>query len=177
MSTIKLNDTQLVVLTAAAKAAAPIGVDALTTLKAKGGARTRAVNGLLKRGLLEEVAVKPGVPVWRKKTDGRPIALAITAEGCAAIGVDPAPGGGNGGADGSAGTGPSFRPGTKQARLVELLTADSGATISTLTAALGWQPHSVRAAITGLRKRGYRVERQLEDGTSRYHIASGRRAA
>ena len=50
MSTIKLNDTQLVVLTAAAKAAAPIGVDALTTLKAKGGARTRAVNGLLKRG-------------------------------------------------------------------------------------------------------------------------------
>ena len=59
MSTIKLNDTQLVVLTAAAKAAAPIGVDALTTLKAKGGARARAVNGLLKRRLLEEVAVKP----------------------------------------------------------------------------------------------------------------------
>ncbi len=171
----KLNDTQLVVLTAAAKAAAPIGVDSLTTLKAKGAARTRAVNGLLKRGLLEEVAVKPGEPAWRKDKDGRASALSITAEGCAAIGVEPVPGG-TSGAKASAGEGPSFRPGTKQARLVDLLTAHGGATISVLTAALGWQAHSVRAAITGLRKRGYPVERQLEDGMSRYRIASGRRA-
>ncbi len=177
MSTIKLNDTQLVVLNAAAKAGAPIGAEALTTLKAKGAARTRAVNGLLKRGLLEEVAVKPGEAAWRKDKDGRAMALSITAEGCAAIGVEPGPGSGNGGTESGAGKEPSFRPGTKQARLVELLAADGGATISALTAALAWQPHSVRAAITGLRKRGYRVERQLEDGTSRYRIASGRRAA
>ena len=166
MSTIKLNDTHLVILTAAAKAAAPIGAEALTTLKAKSAARTRAVNGLLKRGLLEEVAVKPGEAAWRKDKDGRAVALAITAEGCAAIGVEPGPGGGNGGL----GEGPSVRLGTKQARLIELLTADGGATISALTSALGWQSHSVRAAITGLRKRGYRVERQLEDGPSFYRI-------
>ena len=166
---IKLNDTQLVILNAAAKAAAPFGTLALKGLKAKGATLTRAVNGLLKRRLLEEVAVKPGETAWRKDKDRHAIALSITAEGCAAIGVEPIPGG--------AGTERKFRPGTKQARLVELLMADNGATITALRGALGWQPHSVRAAITGLRKRGFQVERQLEDGMSRYHIAPGRRAA
>ena len=98
--------------------------------------------------LLEEVVVKSGETAWRKDKVGRAVALAITAEGCAAIGVDPAPGGGNGGADGSAGKGPSFRPGTKQARLVELLTADGGATISTLTAALTLPLRVVHATAT-----------------------------
>jgi DNA-binding MarR family transcriptional regulator len=174
MSTIKLSDTQLVVLNTAAKAVAPIGPEALTTLKAKGAARTRAVNGLLKRGLLEEVAVKPGEPVWRKDKDGRAVALTITAEGCAAIGVEPVPGGDNGGAKPGAGEGPSFRPGTKQARLVELLAAEGGATISALTAALAWQPHSVRAAITGLRKLGLAVTRAKDDaGVTVYRVAEG----
>ncbi len=172
----KLNDTQLVVLTAAAKAGAPIGAEALTTLKAKGGARARAVNGLLKRRLLEEVAVKPREAAWRKDKGGRAVALAITAEGCAAIGVEPGPGG-NSGADRGAGEEPSFRPGTKQARLVELLNGAHGASITDLTEALGWLPHTVRAALTGLRKRGYEIERRVEDGASRYRIASGRRAA
>ena len=169
MSTIKLNDTQHVILNAAAKAAAPIGAKALTILRAKGASRTRAVNGLLKRGLLEEIVVKPGTPGWRNDKDDRAVALSITAEGCAAIGVEPVPGG--------AGAERKFRPGTKHARLVELLMADDGATITALRDALGWQSHSVRAAITGLRKRGFQVERQLEDGTSRYRIAPGRRAA
>jgi len=177
MSTIKLNDTQLVILNAAANAATPIGVEAPTILKAKGASWTRAVNGLLKRRLLEEVVVKSGETAWRKDKVGRAVALAITAEGCAAISVAPVPAGDDGGTDGGAGEGPSFRVGTKQARLIKLLEADGGATISALTAALGWQPHSVRAAITGLRKRGYRVDRQLEDGTSRYRIAPARRAA
>ena len=69
------------------------------------------------------------------------------------------------------------RAGTKQAALVDMMRTAAGATIAQMGAKMGWQPHSVRAAITGLRKRGYRVERQLEDGTSRYRIASGRRAA
>ena len=69
------------------------------------------------------------------------------------------------------------RAGTKQATLVDMMRTANGATIAQMGARMGWQPHSVRAAITGLRKRGYRVERQLEDGTSRYSIAPGRRAA
>jgi hypothetical protein len=43
--------------------------------------------------------------------------------------------------------------------------------IRDLTKATAWQAHSVRAAITGLRKRGFQVERSNEDGVSRYRIA------
>jgi hypothetical protein len=71
MSTIKLNDTQLVILNAAVKAAAPIGVEAPTILKAKGASWTRAVNGLLKRRLLEEVVVKSVPPsAWGRSRHG-----------------------------------------------------------------------------------------------------------
>ncbi len=71
----------------------------------------------------------------------------------------------------------SPRSGTKQARLVDLLNGDHGASLTDLTAALGWLPHTVRAALTGLRKRGYEIERRVEDGTSRYSITAGSRAA
>ena len=35
----------------------------------------------------------------------------------------------------------------------------NGATLATLEKATGWQPHSVRAALTGLRKKGHVIER------------------
>lgn len=48
--------------------------------------------------------------------------------------------------------------GTKEAGLVSALTG-KGKTIAQLTELLGWQPHTVRAAFTRLRKRGYIIER------------------
>ena len=65
---------------------------------------------------------------------------------------------------------------TKQAQILCLLRRKKGATIRDLTKATAWQAHSVRAAITGLRKRGFRVGRSNEDGVSRYRIAEGRKA-
>ncbi len=52
---------------------------------------------------------------------------------------------------------PSVKPGTKQARLVDQLSRPGGASIADLGALLGWQPHTVRAALTGLRKKGYQI--------------------
>ncbi len=51
-------------------------------------------------------------------------------------------------------------PTTKSAMLRHLLQARSGASMARLREATGWQPHSVRAALSGLRKAGYAVERQ-----------------
>ena len=48
------------------------------------------------------------------------------------------------------------RGGTKLAEVVELLQRDRGATIDELIDATGWLPHTTRAALTGLRKRGFR---------------------
>lgn len=47
---------------------------------------------------------------------------------------------------------------TKQQHLIQLLGLKSGADITSLGAKLGWQPHTTRAAITGLRKAGYEIE-------------------
>ena len=43
-----------------------------------------------------------------------------------------------------------------------------------LVEATGWQKHTVRAALTGLRKRGRSISRERADGTSRYRIGEGR---
>lgn len=47
------------------------------------------------------------------------------------------------------------RPGSKQALVIGMLSAKSGATLGALVDATGWLPHTTRAALTGLRKRGF----------------------
>ena len=59
---------------------------------------------------------------------------------------------------------------TKQALLLELVGRKGGATLEELTSETGWLPHTTRAAITGLRKRGHDVQCQRLDGVSRYTV-------
>ena len=66
---------------------------------------------------------------------------------------------------------------TKQAAILNLLHQAEGASIGDLTSATGWQAHSVRAALTGLRKRGHDIERSVESGASRYRVIEKRKAA
>ncbi len=47
---------------------------------------------------------------------------------------------------------------SKKSQLIGMLGRDGGTTIAEISAALGWQPHTTRAAITGLRKSGHEVE-------------------
>ncbi len=61
---------------------------------------------------------------------------------------------------------------TKRDQVFNLIAASNGASIGELTTATGWQPHSVRAVISGLRKRGYDIlPAKQADGTRRYRIA------
>ena len=64
------------------------------------------------------------------------------------------------------------RAGSKLAEVVGLLGRESGASIDELIAATDWLPHTTRAALTGLRKRGYSIERRREDDATRYWLAS-----
>lgn len=48
---------------------------------------------------------------------------------------------------------------TKGEILRKLLSRKSGADLAALQSATGWQPHSVRAALSGLRKAGYIIDR------------------
>ncbi len=61
---------------------------------------------------------------------------------------------------------------TKQAMLLELIGREEGATLEELTSVTEWLPHTTRAAITGLRKRGHDVQCKRLDGFSRYMVGS-----
>jgi Protein of unknown function (DUF3489) len=66
------------------------------------------------------------------------------------------------------------REGTKIAKVINLLQRDQGAALDELIAATGWLPHTARAALTGLRHRGYEVclERGGKDRASVYRVVS-----
>jgi hypothetical protein len=64
---------------------------------------------------------------------------------------------------------------TKKGAILSLLQRPDGAAISELTAATGWQVHSVRAALTGLRKEGKELLRDKDQaGITLYRIAEER---
>jgi len=65
---------------------------------------------------------------------------------------------------------------TKAAILRKLLSRKTGADLDALRSATGWQPHSVRAALSGLRKAGYNIDRAnpaKPGGSTVYRITSG----
>lgn len=72
---------------------------------------------------------------------------------------------------------PLFRPGTRQAQILDLLQRHEGADIDEMVQLTGWQPHSVRAVLTGFRKRGVEVTRMKEgNGVSVYRATLPGRA-
>jgi Protein of unknown function (DUF3489) len=185
---VKLTDKQLVMLSAAAQRE-----DLCLTApdKLKGAILTKVSEKLMKLGLVREIRAKTGMPVWRRDA-GQSYALKLTAAGSKAIAVDD----GSDEATTSAETteprpihnatkapGPEIigerantlvpRAGSKLARVIDLLQRRGGATVPTLIEATGWLPHTTRAALTGLRKRGYAIARERNKaGDSIYCIAT-----
>ncbi len=194
----KLSDTQLVILSAAARRQDGTVLPLPRSLKVNKAAATTVLKSLLKKGLVAERPAAADAAHWRESRDGGRTALAITDTGLQAIGVDvdrktskqssstkaqpkqrsrraePKPSG----SKPKGGTSPAaVRPGTKQALLIDLLKRKKGATIKAIVKTLRWLPHTVRAALTRLRQQGFRIKRVREDGVSRYRIAEDRKAA
>jgi hypothetical protein len=65
----------------------------------------------------------------------------------------------NRGAATSEKTAPNPRQGSKAGVVLGLLRRAEGATLAELVGATGWLAHTTRAALTGLRKKGYVVEK------------------
>lgn len=69
-------------------------------------------------------------------------------------------------------------PRTKADTVTRLLIREKGATIEEIVKATGWQPHSCRAFLTGLRKKGNSIVREDRgDGKTAYRIAAPAAAA
>jgi predicted ArsR family transcriptional regulator len=63
---------------------------------------------------------------------------------------------------------------TKKDRILSLLKRKSGASIEQIGKETGWQPHTVRAALTRLRQAGFPIERSRDGEVSRYRVIKDR---
>ena len=177
---IKLTDTQLVMLSAAAQRDDRCIVPPPSL---KSAAAQKIATKLVAAGLAKEMKAKPGAHIWRRDDENRQaFVLKLTAAGLKAIAVEEAEGvkpaveisppavgevpanivdheAAAGNAAGSTAIAMP-REGSKLAAVVDLLRREDGATVEQLADAMGWLPHTTRAALTGLRKRGFGIDRR-----------------
>ena len=178
---IKLTDAQLLMLSDATQRE-----DRIMAMppRLKGGAAQKAAAKLIAAGLVKETKAKTRAPAWRRNAETeQSYALKLTAVGLRASAID------NGvtasttavettpkeGAEVADTTPAALAPreGAKISRVVGLLQRDNGATLDEVIAATGWLPHTSRAALTGLRKRGYAIEKHRNtEGRRGYIIAA-----
>jgi hypothetical protein len=64
------------------------------------------------------------------------------------------------------------KPVSKQQQLAALVVRDEGATLEQMIAVTGWLPHTTRAALTGLRKKGYVISSDKVDGVRTYRAVA-----
>lgn len=187
----RLTDTQLVTLSRAAQSS-----DARIALPdhLRGSAAVRVIQSLLLHGLIREVEMPASIGLAERSSSP---CYTITARGLEAIGVEqvdgpvesedtkiedatlrskekalPAPA--------SRQRATTSRPPkrerthSKQAEVLALMNGEAGASIEAIMTATGWQAHTIRAVISGFRKRGLSVARTHDQtGVSRYRIAQG----
>ena len=64
------------------------------------------------------------------------------------------------------------KPPTKSATVNKLLSREKGATVAELAKATAWKDHSVRAFLTGIRKKTTLTKEQRTDGSIAYRLTS-----
>lgn len=183
----KISDTQALILSAATQRPEHIALPLPESLR--GGAAAKVVGAMIANGFLQEVDadLRKGEPVWRETGDGHGTTLVATDAGLAAIGIDPedansAPTGATDAPSDAPATDTPTAPeaapkartpreGTKQATLIAMLRAPDGATIEEITAATGWQSHTVRGAMAGALKKklGLEVTSEKVEGRGRVY--------
>jgi hypothetical protein len=175
-NTKKLSDTQLILLTSASQRENGSLLPPPSSITARGEALRKSISAIINRGLVEEKEVTRADAVWsmaddrrvgvfitdlaRTLLDGSDAEEAFTVETTGAAVAPAAP------KDLKA----APRSGTKQALVVEMLQRESGVALAELAAATGWLPHTTRAALTGLKKKGHAITKAKTDGVSRYSL-------
>lgn len=175
-----LNDTQRLILAAAAARADRRALPFPDSLRAPPPAVTRTVQSLIRTELLAEIPADANDAVWREDDTGGRVTLVVTLAGLAAVGVEPEEGPTQSTAaapvtapPAPAEASPSKR--SKQDIVVALLRSSTGASIKEMEAATGWQAHSVRGFMSGALKRRLKLDVvSVKDATGerRYQIAA-----
>lgn len=68
---------------------------------------------------------------------------------------------------------------TKKTELIKLLSTKAGSDIQSISAQLGWQAHTTRAALSGLRKAGFEITKAppAKGGPCKYRIVPAAKGA
>jgi hypothetical protein len=167
----KLNDMQLILLTSAAQRESGSVLPAPASVADAGDRLKKAIASLRKRSLVEEAPAKTAEATWQTDGDER-IGLFINAAGRSAINIEPGPAEAPDTSVVETPVAQATKPKreTKSGALAALLQRPEGATLAEMVGATGWQPHTTRAALTGLRKKGFSIEKAKRGDETCYSI-------
>lgn len=179
----KLTDIQAILLTLGAQREDGSLLPPPDTLQNKNSPVRKAIGQLIKRTFAAEVEVTDPAKAWREEGDLR-FGATITEAGKQAIGVaeQPEPHAASDSPalkDGAIGEAPAVgaqtapRPASKQGKVLQMLERTEGASLDELVQATGWLPHTTRAALTGIRKRGVTLDKSKVEGVTRYRATTG----
>lgn len=169
----KLSDIQTILLSSAAQRADGSLLPPPDTLGAATDRIYKAIAGLIRRLYADEVPAVAGERAWRVDGDQQ-FGAVITDGGRVAISVEPV-------ALVTSTTEPSqislptnadsARP-TKTGLVLTLLKREQGATLAEIIEATNWLPHTTRAALTGLRKKGHDITKGKRGNATSYTLAA-----
>ena len=170
----KLTDLQLILLSTATQRKDGNVFPLADSIAREDDRIAQAIAPLLRRNFIEEAPVKQRTRAWREE-DQQLVGLVITSAGRAIIGADEgedetALDQKQSAAELSSEVHSKMGVGSKVGLVLGLLRRAEGATISDLTGATGWLPHTTRAALTGLRKKGYVIAKAKRDDVTCYRI-------
>jgi len=204
--TIKLNDTQRILLSTAAGREDRMILPPPQSVPLDDPKTEKALQGLLRRRLVEEVRVPLDAPTWRSGEGEQPLGLVIAAAGFDAIGLSEMAGDppasakkethptrskrrgedaqNSNATEKSMSRRPKAQEGkpaahkTKASAVLTLLRRKSGATLPQLMEATGWQPHTVRGFLSGTVKTrmGLTLTSEKPNGGERRYRVQGGKA-
>lgn len=165
----KLNDLQLILLSTASRRDDGSLLPPPDSIGERTPAVEKAIKSLVRRGLAAGLDTSDAVgplPLDRDPLVG----VRIAAAGSAALGLK------EGDEERSCGSNSEPPPPaqqTKTALVLSMLGSPTGATLGQLVAATGWLPHTTRAALTGLRKKGHALISEKAGSAERvYRVAA-----
>lgn len=167
----RLNNRQIALLSHAASRPQGNVLPLPEDMQMKGGGLAQMLKALERRGLVR----RQGDDVWAITRDGRATVAdevdndknSKQEDRVSPVATEDLDAG-----DAETDKTPRFRPATRQAQLLALLQREEGADIDEMVQLTGWQPHSVRAVLTGFRKRGVVVNRTKEGNGVNVYRAS-----